>query len=261
MKYNNIEVIDTASFSFAKNKNKKNDDSILSPKYLGDGLLMAIADGVGSYNGAKEASKIAIKYLDKIENPTELIDMQNVFDGIQNEISMLTDKNIDFNKSATTLSFCFLNEDGLYIGHIGDCRLYLKINNKLKQITKDHTRYQEQLDQGIFTKKQLLPDSYKTKRMLTTAISAVTIMEFNEIFIPLKDLPIVDNIISIYLMSDGSHSFWDKRPKFSDNTMNKICNFSASLRNRIERIKPEDDYSLVAASIKFNDINFIDINQ
>ena len=254
MKYNSFEVVDTSAFCFPKNKNKRNDDSILPPKSLGGGVLMAIADGVGSYQGAKEASQIAIEYLDKIKNHNELIDISSVFYNIHDKVSKLTDNNKDFNKSATTLTFCYLNEDGIYIGHIGDCRLYLKIDNKLKQITKDQTRYQEQLDQGIFTKKQLLPDSFKTKRMLTTAISAVTIMEFNEIFIPLKDLPIVDGIISIYLMSDGSHSFWDKRAKFSDNTMNKICNFSASLRNRIERIKPEDDYSLVAASIKFNKI-------
>ena len=190
MKYNSFEVVDTSAFCFPKNKNKRNDDSILPPKSLGGGVLMAIADGVGSYQGAKEASQIAIEYLDKIKNHNELIDISSVFYNIHDKVSKLTDNNKDFN----------------------------------------------------------------TKRMLTTAISAVTIMEFNEIFIPLKDLPIVDGIISIYLMSDGSHSFWDKRAKFSDNTMNKICNFSASLRNRIERIKPEDDYSLVAASIKFNKI-------
>ncbi|WP_341495492.1 protein phosphatase 2C domain-containing protein [Photobacterium damselae subsp. damselae] len=252
MKSRAISIIDTSSFCLAKNVNKQNDDSILPPKTIDNGVLMAIADGVGSYPGAKDASLIAIDFLNQIESGKYLLDFSDIFYKIKEKIIAFNNSDDSFKKAATTLTFAYITNSYLHIGHIGDCRLYIKINNKLVQLTKDHTRYQEQLDQGIFTKKQLLADSHKTKRMLTTAISSSIIMNFNEIHIPISELSLSDNKLDLYLMSDGTHSFWEKRPKFSNNTMNSMCYFSSSLKKRIERIEPEDDYSLVSASIQIS---------
>jgi serine/threonine protein phosphatase PrpC len=67
----------------------------------------------------------------------------------------LSDKNIKFSHAATTLTFCFVDDEGLHIGHVGDCRLYVKTDSKLKQITKDHTQHQKLLDDKIYSKSEL----------------------------------------------------------------------------------------------------------
>jgi hypothetical protein len=49
-----------------------------------------------------------------------------------------------------------------------------------------------------------------------------------------EDLPIENNLLTIYLMSDGAHYYWEDRPRFSLNTLNNVNRFSASLMRRIE---------------------------
>lgn len=44
-----IQLIATSSFSYPKEPGRVNEDSLLPPKIVGDGILFAVADGVGSY--------------------------------------------------------------------------------------------------------------------------------------------------------------------------------------------------------------------
>ncbi|WP_373926782.1 PP2C family protein-serine/threonine phosphatase, partial [Enterobacter hormaechei] len=77
---------------------------------------------------------------------------------------------------------CFVDDEGLHIGHVGDCRLYVKTDSKLKQITKDHTQHQKLLDDKIYSKSELkqLPG----KNTLTTAIANAIPLDFQQTFIP-----------------------------------------------------------------------------
>ena len=50
-----IQLIATSSFSYPKEPGRVNEDSLLPPKIVGDGILFAVADGVGSYSGASYA--------------------------------------------------------------------------------------------------------------------------------------------------------------------------------------------------------------
>lgn len=233
-----LNLISTATISKAKTFERKNQDCILTPIEINDGYIFAIADGVGGYKGGEIASNIAINVLKS----------QSVFSTVflkaLAEIEQLDD---EYKKASTTLTFGYLSEQGLHIGHIGDCRLYVKEGNKLRQKTKDHTSHQRLLDEGIYTKKELkeLPG----KNIITTAISTQVEMKPDEYFIPLDELKNEDNEIFIYLMSDGAHYFWEHRPRFSDNTMKGVTKFAAALQKRIEKA-PIDDYSLIALQFK-----------
>jgi serine/threonine protein phosphatase PrpC len=48
--------------------------------------------------------------------------------------------------TADLLAFC---QDSFIIGHVGDSRTYRLKNSTLRQLTKDHSLVQEQLDQGL----------------------------------------------------------------------------------------------------------------
>ncbi|MWQ17339.1 PP2C family protein-serine/threonine phosphatase [Glaesserella parasuis] len=234
-----INLIASASFSFPKEQIRQNQDHILSCTKHNNGYLFAVADGVGGYKGGEIASRIAIKNLELAYN--------NVFSASLAEIKKLDP---EYNQASTTLTFGYLTQEGLYIGHIGDCRLYIKQGNKLRQKTKDHTTHQKLFDEKIYTKKEL--KELSGKNVITTAISTQVEMKPDEFFIPMSEIKDENNEVSIYIMSDGAHHFWEHRPRFSEKTMNSIVKFSATLQKRIEK-SPIDDYSLIAVQFKISE--------
>ncbi|HDR1026121.1 protein phosphatase 2C domain-containing protein [Pasteurella multocida] len=243
-----INLISSSFFSCPKSNERENQDSILPVKMIHGYYIFAIADGVGSYNGAKEASISAISYLNEIKKPH--VNMYYIFNEIRRRIIKLSEQNKEYDKAATTLTLGILGEKGLEIGHIGDCRLYFRDGLKLKQLTKDHTQHQRLLDLKLYSKKELRELS--GKNVINKALAGRLEPDFDYTFIPIKELLEEDNSISIYLMSDGAHAFWEKRPRFSLNTISKPDAFSASLRRRIEK-DIQDDYSLIALKFQINE--------
>ncbi|AIX68913.1 PP2C family protein-serine/threonine phosphatase [Klebsiella pneumoniae] len=239
-----IELLTCGLFSHSKDTRRENQDTILPPVFINDGLLMAVADGVGSYDGAQYASQSAIKELPDLVTKGNLQNMTDLFMSLKEGISSLSSENIKFSHAATTLTFCFIDDNGLHIGHVGDCRLYVKDGSRLKQVTKDHTQHQKLLDEKIYSKNELkfLPG----KNTLTTAIANAIPLDFQQTFIPHEELLDEYDECCVYLMSDGAHAFWDKRPRFSVNTISNPASFAASLYKRIERNGPIDDHSLIA---------------
>lgn len=238
-----LNLISSCNFSYPKEPHRNNEDSILTPKKVGDGYLLAVADGVGSYKGADKASKLVIEHIEHYSEKIIRSDFNYLFNNLKKILSDLDDLGLP--RAATTLTLAYLNRKGLRIGHIGDCRLYVKNGKKLKLLTKDHTQYQKLLDEKIYTKKEL--KEIGGKNILTTAISKYIHITFDEIFIPLPELPIENGKITLFIMSDGAHSFWDNSPRFSEKTMSNVIKFSNSLLRRIERKLPTDDYSMVSA--------------
>lgn len=240
-----ISLLSSSYFSFPKNDERENQDSILPATQIGNSYVFAVADGVGSYEGAKQVSSIAVEH---IAHLTELeLNITDIFTVIREKIIAFSDSEPRFAKAATTLTMAILNSNGLRIGHIGDCRLYVKEGNKLRQKTTDHTSHQKLLEHKIYTKKEL--KTMSGKNIINEALTKRLEANFDEIFIPYEDIPTENNLATFYIMSDGAHAFWEHRPRFSANTLNHTDSFSASLRRRIEKA-PTDDYSLVAVQFK-----------
>lgn len=240
-----INLLSSGLFSYGKSPQRENQDAILPPVAVEDGYLLAIADGVGSYYGSQYASREAINQLRELVNSNTIADIDKIFYKIKNGVSLLSDTNSNHINAATTLTFCYINPTGMHIGHVGDCRLYVKRNSQLKQITKDHTQHQKLLDEKIFNKSEI--KKLSGKNTLTTAIAKNIPLEFQRLFFPIEELIDSNGDVCIYVMSDGGHHFWEHRPRFSLNTLDNPTNFSASLFKRIQRLGPIDDYSLISA--------------
>ncbi len=242
-----INLVETASFSFPKSKGRENQDSIMPPKKLDDGYLFAVADGVGSYHGGKNASQAVISILENLSSARQLNDLDGLFKKMREKVSELSDLNEDMSDAATTLTLGYINEKGLLVGHIGDCRLYVQNKNTLSQITRDHTQHQFLIDEGLFTKKFL--SDKKAKNILTTAISPKAILNFDEFFVPFSELPTENQELSLYVMSDGAYEFWERRPRFASNTMKSVLKMLNSFKQRFDRYDPIDDYSSVGLKV------------
>jgi len=52
-------------------------------------------------------------------------------------------------------------DDRYVVGHVGDSRVYLSRGGRLRQVTKDHSFVQEQVDQGLLTPRQAKAHPYR----------------------------------------------------------------------------------------------------
>ena len=244
-----IGLLSASAFSFPKVPTRKNEDSILPPRKINGGFLMAVADGVGSYAGASSASESAIEYLSGLHAADfEKSDaIAEIFENIKLRVSDLAIKNASYIDAATTLTFCYAGEKGIKVGHVGDCRVYLKSHNKLVQVTKDHTQHQKLIDEGLYKPSEL--KGVQGKSTLFSAISKNIKLDFQELFLSYDEVCAPDGSLNLFVMSDGAYHSWELRPRFLESTLEDPNRFAANLRRRITRLQPTDDCSLIAVKL------------
>ncbi|MDX6967942.1 PP2C family protein-serine/threonine phosphatase [Enterobacter hormaechei] len=245
-----LKIKELASFCLAQPEKLINEDAFFLPFIHRNGsILFAVADGVGSYEGANNASTIALECLSNELEKNEF-SIRNVFDATKLKLSELSDSYSQLSKAATTLSIVAVTNNKIEITHIGDSRIYYKdANNKLKQLTQDHTKYQELLDSREFSLRRLKEHKERLSRVLTQAITKDHDLKYDFYTLDLDDIPKHNGCIFLYAMTDGAYHFWEKRPNFSDKTMSSPVSYVSSLKKRIEKIGAEDDYTLIALSI------------
>src|ERR1700694_4827441 len=68
----------------------------------------------------------------------------------------------------TTLVVCLFYDNRVLVAHLGDSRLYVLREGKLKQVTRDHSLLQEQIDSGLITPDQA--ENAQHKNLVTRAL-------------------------------------------------------------------------------------------
>lgn len=165
----------------------------------GKGHLFIVADGVGGHTGGKEASSMAVQiigsYFNMSDAPDKLL-LKKAFEDANQQIYSKAGISGEFTHMATTCSALLLKDQKGTIAHIGDSRIYRISNNKIEQLTKDHTQLQELLRQGVLTKKEA--ENYPNKSVLVRAMGAE-----EKIVIDLTDNISISAGESFVLCSDG----------------------------------------------------------
>lgn len=242
--YHEIEV---GSFTHSKPGKVINEDALLLPTYdLSSNIIFAIADGVGSLNGANQASSCAINTISNLLK-SQNFTVEHALYNTKQAIDKLSHENESLSESATTLTVVQVLKNKVVVGHIGDCRLYTKKDKKLVQLTKDHTRYQEVLDSGEHSARTIRAHKDRLSSVITKALSLKVDLDYDLIELPISECVDGDSIL-FSLMSDGAYEHWHKRARFSESTMNSPAAFVNSLRKRIEK-EPTDDYSCLNVKI------------
>lgn len=145
----------------------ENNLNIDSPK----GQLFVVADGMGGHKGGKEASSIAVKV---VENEyfksdfDESVALKTAIEKANNEIFNKSGDKTEFGRMGTTCSALLLLPDRVIAGHVGDSRIYKIENNTIEQITRDHTKVEEMLREGILTPEEAR--NYPSKSVLARAL-------------------------------------------------------------------------------------------
>ena len=125
----------------------------------GEGVLVGVADGMGGHNAGEVASQVAVETLTsfyQVKLP-ELSPEERLAETIRranDRILELSNNNMDLQGLGTTLTALLLKGSEAFVGHVGDCRIYLWRKGELLQITNDHSLVQEAVREGILTPEQ-----------------------------------------------------------------------------------------------------------
>ncbi len=142
-------------------KRETNEDFISVPSELESIKLFILADGMGGANAGELASATAVKTV-KTYIRNNFIKIERTKEDLENLVynSMIEANKRAYNLSltsraykgmGTTLLVAWVYRNRIYIGHIGDSRLYRIRQNIFRQLTKDHTYVQDLVKQGAIT--------------------------------------------------------------------------------------------------------------
>ena len=84
-------------------------------------------------------------------------------------------ENAELEGMGTTLDVCLIYNSRIYIGHVGDSRVYRIRKEFMRRLTKDHSYVQTLVDDGTITKEEAY--SHPKKNMLTKALGCVETVE------------------------------------------------------------------------------------
>ena len=142
---------------------KRNEDSlgIFAYQLEGDNkiILGVVADGVGGQIAGEVASRLAVEALDKyFKNLTALGDinrhLEEAINVANKAVYLASQENSQYRGMSTTMAVTAIIDDRLYTAHVGDSRIYLFRDRKLRQISTDHTWAQEAIETGLLTREQ-----------------------------------------------------------------------------------------------------------
>lgn len=124
--------------------------------YSRDALLMVIADGMGGHLHGEVAAQIAVQYITQtfqreaqpvVQDPVLFLShvMTNAHHAI---LDYAFDKHLP-EAPRTTCVVCLIQNGLAHWAHAGDSRLYLFRGGRVEAQTKDHSRIQLMMDQGL----------------------------------------------------------------------------------------------------------------
>lgn len=158
-----------------------NEDSLYADADQERGLFI-VADGMGGHAAGEIASEMAVQivaremaHIRNLEGEEPLTAMGSALRAANRAIFERTIVEADKQGMGTTAS-CLMMGSGRYIvGHIGDSRIYLMRDGVFRQITKDHSYVQEQVDAGFLTPEQARYHPYSN--VITRCVGANAAVE------------------------------------------------------------------------------------
>lgn len=162
-----------------------NQDSFYASKPTDEIQLYILADGMGGYNGGEIASKIAVKsaksYISSNFTSIEH-DREGIMNLIKNAIEYANMVVYEKSKQAeelegmgTTIDVCIIYGGKVYIGHVGDSRVYRKRKEFFRKLTTDHSYVQQLVADGTITTEEAY--NHPKKNMLTKALGCTAFVE------------------------------------------------------------------------------------
>ncbi|MEE9412928.1 MAG: Stp1/IreP family PP2C-type Ser/Thr phosphatase [Methylococcales bacterium] len=191
---------------------EENEDRILYVKpsdpqlQMTKGILAVVADGMGGHQAGAVASQLAVEtikrhYYNNSQSPQ--LALQQALISANQYIREYAQSDQQFSGMGTTASALVLQQGAVYTAHVGDSRLYLIRNNRITQLTEDHSMVMQMVKEGLITAEQARqhPDNNIINRALGTQDYVEVAISTNVLYAQSGD--------RFVLSSDGLHDLVD----------------------------------------------------
>ncbi|MGI6686120.1 MAG: Stp1/IreP family PP2C-type Ser/Thr phosphatase [Bacillota bacterium] len=144
--------------------------------------FFVVADGMGGYVAGEVASVLAIDSLKKVlaeelneagDSPSEIL--RQAFYQANDRIYQEAREHSEYAGMGTTLTALWIVGNKAYIAHVGDSRVYLIREGKIKTLTLDHSLVGELVREGGLTEEQAR--NHPQKNVLTRALGCSALVE------------------------------------------------------------------------------------
>jgi len=127
-----------------------NEDSLIA-----DGMVFAVADGMGGHAAGEVASRIAVEALATLAEhpPTRTEDVADVLREANDAILQSQEHDPEQRGMGTTVAGLTVVDAGVQehwvVFNIGDSRVYRLADNRMSMVTRDHSEVRELMDAGL----------------------------------------------------------------------------------------------------------------
>lgn len=170
-----------------------------------NGLLLAVADGMGGYQRGEVASRIAVETLKEIyyESPigeNEIPDrLKRAFRTANERIFEDGSAEGQQNMMGTTLVAAVVKDNDLTLANVGDSRGYLVRASRANQLTQDHSLVAEQVAAGAMTADEARESQHRN--IITRALG-----HRNRVDVDIFEMRLLSDD-RLVLTSDGLHDY------------------------------------------------------
>jgi PPM family protein phosphatase len=189
---------------------EQNEDAVLisepDPQLLEtNGLLLAVADGMGGYQRGEVASRIAVEtlreiYYDSTIGENEIPDrLKRAFRTANERIYEDGSAEGQQNMMGTTLVAAVVKENDLTLANVGDSRAYLIRADRANQVTQDHSLVAEQVAAGAMTADEARESQHRN--IITRALG-----HRNRVDVDIFEMRLLPDD-RLVLTSDGLHDY------------------------------------------------------
>lgn len=189
-------------------KRNQNEDNFLINEEL---HLYVVADGMGGHNGGEYASAICVNTVEEIVESMEVGEQVEVKE--DDPVELMREKlryalrlagrriyekaaeSPEFHGMGTTAVAMLIDSGNAFVAHVGDSRLYLVREDRVEQVTEDHSFVARQVKAGVLTEEEA-----KSHRMRNVIYRSLGYQEDVEVDVQVVALRRGDRFL---LCSDG----------------------------------------------------------
>ena len=141
-------------------------------QWLSHGHLFMVADGMGAHAAGELASKLATDTVPhSYHKRSEVAPSEAIVDAVREANNVIYTKgsnSVDFQGMGTTCSCLLILPQGAVAAHVGDSRVYRLRDNRLEQLTFDHSLVWEMAAAGQATEEDV--PAYVPKNVITRSL-------------------------------------------------------------------------------------------
>ena len=132
--------------------------------------LYGVADGMGGHKGGEVASTSARDdLLRELEGKTPSVAaLSGAIEEVNRQIYHQQEHDDALTGMGTTLSVLWMSDNFVYMGHVGDSRVYLLRDGEFKQMTLDHSLVEQLVREGVLTEEEA--QNHPMRNIITRAI-------------------------------------------------------------------------------------------